>query len=54
VVFKREAWPMIDSWETPTFYFLEHGVVRAKVQGWPKEGHRSELLAGLQKIGLAP
>jgi len=54
VAFKREKWPMIDSWETPTFYFLEKGVVRAKVQGWPKEGHRAELLAGLQKIGLAP
>ena len=54
VTFKREECQMVDSWDTPTFHFLENGVVRAKVQGWPKKGHRSELLAGLQKIGLAP
>jgi hypothetical protein len=53
LTFRREEWPMIDSWSTPTFYFLKDGVVSAKVEGWPKEGRRSELLAALQQVGLS-
>jgi hypothetical protein len=49
---RREEWPMIDSWSTPTFYFLENGVVSAKVEGWPKGGRRPELLAALRQVGL--
>ena len=45
---------MIDYWGTPTFYFLQNGVVRAKVTGWPKEGRRAELLAALRQVGLIP
>ncbi|MET0506387.1 MAG: hypothetical protein ABWZ85_13760 [Luteibacter sp.] len=32
---RREDWPMIDAWATPTFYFLDNGKVVAKVEGWP-------------------
>jgi len=53
VVDSRE-WPMIDVWGTPTFYFLDHGVVRAKVIGWPAEGRRAELLAAARSVGLLP
>jgi hypothetical protein len=49
---RREEWPMIDSWSTPTFYFLENGAVSAKVEGWPKGGRRPELLAALRQVGL--
>jgi hypothetical protein len=52
IAFRRDEWPMIDSWATPTFYFLKNGVVSAKVEGWPKEGSRSELLAALRQVGL--
>ena len=52
IAFQESEWPMVDSWSTPTFYFLEGGHVVAKVEGWPKEGHRAELIAGLQKAGL--
>jgi hypothetical protein len=52
LTFQREEWPMIDSWGTPTFYFLKDGVVRAKVEGWPKGGRRPELLAALRQVGL--
>jgi hypothetical protein len=52
LTFRREEWPMIDSWATPTFYFLKNGVAVAKVAGWPRQGRRSELLAGLRQIGL--
>jgi len=52
LAFRRDDWPMIDSWATPTFYFLKNGEVTAKVEGWPKEGHRSELLAALRGVGL--
>lgn len=52
LAYQRDEWPMIDRWSTPTFYFFEHGVVRYKVEGWPKAGRRAELLAGLRRIGL--
>jgi hypothetical protein len=52
LTFDREEWPMIDSWTTPTFYFLRKGAVIAKVTGWPKEGHRTELLAALRDVGV--
>lgn len=52
LAFRRDEWPMIDSWATPTFYFLKNGVVNAKVEGWPKEGRRSELLTALRQVGL--
>jgi hypothetical protein len=52
LAFRREEWPMIDSWETPTFYFLDDGVVVAKVQGWPRGGRRDELLTALRRVGL--
>lgn len=48
----QREWPMIDSWETPTFYFLKNGKVVHKVVGWPKEGRKAELLEGLAKIAV--
>jgi hypothetical protein len=54
LTFRRDEWPMIDSWQTPTFYFLEDGVVIAKLDGWPQHGRRAELLAALRQIGLLP
>lgn len=52
LVFRRDEWPMVDSWATPTFYVLENGAVRAKLEGWPSGGRRSELLAALRHAGL--
>lgn len=52
LAFQRDEWPMIDSWATPTFYFLKDGAMVAKVEGWPKAGRRAELLAALRQIGL--
>jgi len=39
----EEKLPMLDSWGTPTFYFMENGKVMAKIVGWPKEGRMDEL-----------
>jgi hypothetical protein len=49
---RREEWPMIDTWATPTFYFIKDGAVVAKVIGWPKEGRRADLIAAARQIGL--
>jgi hypothetical protein len=54
VAFRREEWPMIDTWNLPTFYFFKDGALQTKFFGWPEKGRRSELLAALQQIGLAP
>lgn len=40
---QREDWPMFDAWATPTFYFLNHGKVVAKVEGWPPVNGMDEL-----------
>ncbi|MEX1829015.1 hypothetical protein [Luteibacter sp. CQ10] len=37
-MYRREDWPMLDAWATPTFYFLNNGKVVARVQGWPPQG----------------
>lgn len=52
LAFRREEWPIIDSWSTPTFYFLDDGVVVAKVEGWPRGGRRDQLLTALRRVGL--
>jgi len=54
VAYKQSEWPMIDTWNTPSFYFLAHGKVVAKVVGWPKEGHKAELIAASRTAGLLP
>lgn len=54
MAFRRDEWPMIDTWNLPTFYILKDGALQAKFFGWPAGGRRSELLAALQQVGLAP
>jgi len=51
---RSDEWPLVDSWNTPTFYFLKNGTLVAKVEGWPPGGRRAEVVAGLQQIGLLP
>lgn len=54
IAYNRQEWSQIDSWNTPSFYFLRHGKVIAKVTGWPQEGRRRELLDAAMAIGLRP
>jgi hypothetical protein len=54
IAFRRDEWPMIDTWNLPTFYFFKDGALRAKFFGWPEKGRRAELLSALQEIGLSP
>ena len=44
--------PMVERFETPTFYFLSHGAVVDKVVGWPDEGNLEAIRRGLRKIDL--
>jgi len=52
LVVRQTEWTFVDYWNTPTFYFLKDGVVVEKVVGWPKAGHRDELLSASRKAGL--
>jgi hypothetical protein len=52
LVVRQTEWTFVDYWNTPTFYFLKDGVVVEKVVGWPREGHRDELLSASRKAGL--
>jgi hypothetical protein len=54
LAYRRDEWPMLDTWSTPTFYVLAHGAVVAKVEGWPKGGRRAELASALRRAGLVP
>lgn len=51
---ERGDWPMIDRWNTPTFYFFENGRLSAQVRGWPLDGagRREEVVEALQAMDL--
>lgn len=49
VVYEAE-WSQLDTWATPTFYFLKDGVMVAKVVGWPEGGNREKIVAALKKV----
>jgi hypothetical protein len=52
LAYTTREWPMLDDWETPTFYFLKKGAVVAKVVGWPREGRKPEIRSALKRIGF--
>lgn len=52
IAYKRDEWPMLDSWSTPTFYFFKDGVLETEVAGWPEEGMMSQLLDAARLIGI--
>jgi hypothetical protein len=52
LAYNRSEFPMIDSWATPTFYFLDGPRVVEKVVGWPREGRKKELIDAARAIGL--
>lgn len=52
IAFDQKEWRQLDTWATPTFYFLNNGAVVSKVVGWPEGGNRNKIVAGFQKIGL--
>lgn len=35
LAFKNSEWTWIDTWTTPTFYFVRNGRVARKIKGWP-------------------
>lgn len=52
IAYDRDEWPF-DLSSTPTFYFFRNGkLATTVVQGWPKEGSRSQVLDALRQIGL--
>lgn len=53
VAYKRADWPGLELGVTPIFYFYRDGKLRHKVEGWPSEKRKSELLAGLKLIRQA-
>jgi len=52
IAYSRSQWPQLDNWGTPTFYFLLEGKLLGKVEGWPEEGRKAELLRAAHAIGL--
>jgi hypothetical protein len=52
LAYRFQEWSMLDSWATPTFYFLRRGTVVAKVAGWPRQGRKPEIRNALKQIGL--
>ncbi len=45
-------WKDIAYWDTPTFYFFEHGQVVQTLRGWPPEGHADELKSFIAQTGI--
>jgi hypothetical protein len=54
ITYRAAAFPMIDIWATPTFYFIDHGRVVSRVRGWPRGGRREEVLAAYREAFPEP
>jgi hypothetical protein len=52
IAYDNATLPMVERFETPTFYFLNHGTVVDTVVGWPPGGHLDAIRRGLRKIDL--
>lgn len=52
IAYDNAALPMVERFETPTFYFLDHGTVIDTVVGWPPGGNLDAIRRGLRKINL--
>lgn len=50
IAFARSEYPAIDSWSTPTFYFLRDGRIVSSVSGWPSGGNRKRIIAEFRKL----
>jgi len=44
-----DEWPWITTWDTPTFYFFEHGKPVATIKGWPAGGRKAALLEAIRQ-----
>src|SRR5690606_15389081 len=49
ITYLEAGFPMIDTWSTPTFYFIDHGRVVSQVTGWPRGERREEILAAYRE-----
>jgi len=50
---RREDWPFIKAWSTPTFHVLKDGQLIGSFEGWPREqGRRLQLAALLRHAGV--
>lgn len=52
IAYDNAALPMVERFETPTFYFLDHGTVVDTVVGWPAAGNLDAIRRGLRSIHL--
>jgi hypothetical protein len=55
IAYNRDEWPMLDTWGSPTFYFLRDGTVVKKVVGWHKDDvaiNKASLRDGVKLLGL--
>jgi hypothetical protein len=49
---RREDWPFIRIWSTPTFHVLKDGKLVGTFEGWPGDGRRPQLVALLRAAGV--
>lgn len=52
IIHKKSEWPMIASWATPTFHFVEDGDLSSEFFGWPEEGKKTEFLRHSEDLGI--
>ncbi len=52
IAYDNATLPMVERFDMPTFYFLDHGSVVDTVVGWPPGGNLDAIRRGLRKIDL--
>ncbi|MEP6898522.1 MAG: hypothetical protein ABI870_08335 [Rhodanobacter sp.] len=52
IIYAEAELPMVKRFDTPTFFFLDHGAVVDTVVGWPDGGNLDAIRRGLREIDL--
>lgn len=53
VVYKEKDWRELDTWNTPTFYFIKDGRVVRKIVGWPGPERVRKVTEAAGAIGIS-
>lgn len=53
IVYKEKEWRELDTWNTPTFYFIKDGRVVRKIVGWPGPERVRDVIDAAREIGIS-
>lgn len=52
IAYYQSEFKNIDTWATPTFYFIHKGRVVHKIEGWPSDKRKTQLAEAIKKLNM--